>query len=68
VIDDGIVPNSTSEALARAAGLVLVDPIRPISGLKTAAAPLAGNLPGGATGVIAQFDRMMGRRRRCTGS
>lgn len=60
VIDDGIVPNSTSEALARAAGLTLIDPIRPISGLASAASPLENNLPGGATGAISQFDTMDG--------
>jgi pimeloyl-ACP methyl ester carboxylesterase len=60
VVDDSIVPNSTSEALARAAGLVLADPIRPISGLPSGAAPLTGNLASGATGVIAQFDKIEG--------
>ncbi len=60
VIDDNIVPNSTSEALARATGLVLVDPKRPISGLPTAPAPVTGNLASGATGAIAQFDTMDG--------
>ncbi len=60
VIDDGIVPNSTSEALARAAGLTLIDPIRPISGLASAVSPLENNLPGGATGAISQFDTMDG--------
>lgn len=60
VIDDTIVPNSTSDALARAAGLVLIDPIRPISGLKSASSPLTGNIAGGATGVISQFDHMNG--------
>jgi hypothetical protein len=60
VVDDSIVPNSTSEALARAAGLVLADPIRPISGLPSGAAPLTGNLTSGATGAIAQFDKIEG--------
>ncbi|MEO7330144.1 MAG: alpha/beta fold hydrolase, partial [Minicystis sp.] len=60
VIDDSIVPNSTSEALARAAGLTLMDPIRPISGLGTGSSPMTGNLPGGATGVTSQFDLIEG--------
>ena len=62
VVDDNIVPNSTSEALARAAGLTLVDVIRPISGLKSGAAPTSGTLPGGATGAIVQFDVMNGNQ------
>lgn len=60
VIDDRIVPNSTSEALARAAHLTLVDPVRPISGLVSAPAPLSGNLSSGATGAISQFDFVEG--------
>lgn len=58
VVDDGIVPNSTSEALARAAGLEQVNVIRKISGLSSAGPPFTGNLPSGATGAIAQFDTM----------
>lgn len=60
VIDDHIVPNSTSEALARAAGLELIDAIRPISGVKSVAAPVTSNLPSGSTGAVSQFDRMDG--------
>lgn len=60
VIDDGIVPNSTSEALARAAGLTQMDPIRPISGLSPVSGPVTGNMAAGATGVISQFDKMDG--------
>src|SRR5262249_25134408 len=60
VINDSIVPNSTSEALARAAGLVLIDPIVPISGVASAPAPVTGNLPSGATGAISQFDVVNG--------
>lgn len=60
VIADTIVPNSTSEALARAAGLVLADPIQPISGLASAAAPITANTAGGGTGAIVQFDFIEG--------
>lgn len=60
VINDTIVPNSTSEALARAAGMALVDAIRPISGLPGVKAPVTGNMVGGGTGAIAQFDFIEG--------
>jgi hypothetical protein len=60
VINDGIVPNSTSRALARAAGLPLIDPIEPISGLPAQSGPVTANLPSGVTGAISQFDRMEG--------
>ncbi len=59
-IDDLVLPSSATEALARAAGLTLADPVRPISGLAQASAPLTGNLPSGATGVLYQFARMNG--------
>lgn len=68
VVDDGIVPNSTSEALARAAGLVNGDPVRAVSGLATLALPASGNLPGGATGILSQFDRMDGGKLATHGS
>lgn len=59
VVDDGIVPNTSSEALARAAGLVLGDPlVSPLTGFRTAQAPLTGNLSSGATGVMYPFDKI----------
>jgi pimeloyl-ACP methyl ester carboxylesterase len=58
VVEDNVVPNSTSEALARAAGLTLVNSIVDIPGLPKDKAPLTGNFPGGATGAISQFDKM----------
>lgn len=60
VIKDSIVPNSTSEALARAAGLVNMDPLAAVSGLAEAAGPVTGNLAGGGTGVFSQFDVIEG--------
>ncbi len=60
VINDGIVPNSTSRALARAAGVPLIDAIDPISGLPSVPGPVTANLPSGVTGAISQFDRMEG--------
>ncbi len=60
VIDDNIVPNSTSEALARAAHLTLIDPIRPVSGVPSGKSPLSANLATGATAVMSQFDVMNG--------
>ena len=60
VVKDSIVPNSTSELVARAAGLVNMDPLVKVSGLGDAAGPVTGNLPGGATGVLSQFDKVEG--------
>lgn len=60
VVDDAIVPNSTSETLARAAGLENVNALRHISGVKDVSAPVTANLPTGATGAISQFDRING--------
>jgi hypothetical protein len=57
---DHIVPNSSTEALARAAGLALADAVRPVSGMVQESAPLTGNLESGATGVLYQFARMNG--------
>ncbi len=60
VIDDSIVPNTTSRALARATGLTLLDAIEPVSGLPEADAPVTKNLASGATGAMTQFDRVEG--------
>lgn len=62
VVDDTIVPNSTTEAMARAAGLELLHEVRKVSGVPTVSGPVSGNLPGGATGVLAQFDRADGKK------
>lgn len=56
VIDDTIVPNTTSRALARAAGLQLLDPLEPVTGLQAVDGPVTANLPSGATGAMSQFD------------
>ncbi|HEY8088827.1 MAG TPA: hypothetical protein VIF09_13300 [Polyangiaceae bacterium] len=56
VIGDTIVPNSSAERYARAAGLAQVQTVAaPIGGLRALPAPMSGNLPGGATGGIYQF-------------
>lgn len=60
VVRDTIVPNSTSRGLARAAGLVLLDPIEPVSGLESVAGPVSENLASGATGAMSQFDTVNG--------
>ncbi len=58
VFGDSIVPNSTTELLARATGLVHQLPKRgEIFGLSTTSGPVTANLPTGATGAIAQFER-----------
>jgi pimeloyl-ACP methyl ester carboxylesterase len=61
VIGDNIVPNSSAERLARAAGLAQVQPVvKAIGGLDAVAAPASGNLPSGATGGVFQFDHADG--------
>ncbi len=62
VVDDTIVPNSTTEALARAAGLNVMNPLTAASGLTEVTAPASGNLPGGGTGVVCQFDKINGNK------
>jgi len=58
VHEDSIVPNSTSDLLARAAGLVHQLPKKSeVPGLASASGSLTANLPSGATGVFAQFER-----------
>jgi len=56
VVDDTIVPNSSTEALARATGLMLMDPIEAVSGLPIVDGPVTANLPQGVTGAMTQFD------------
>jgi hypothetical protein len=60
VMKDGIVPNTSTEALARAARLSVMDPIRAVPGLPQVAAPSRAEGPGGATAVLTQFDTMNG--------
>jgi hypothetical protein len=61
VTNDNIVPNSTSEALARAAGMQIMNGITDTSGLASVDAPATSNLAGGATGVLCQFDKAAGK-------
>lgn len=56
VVRDSIVPNSTSDALARATGLELLDEHQPVAGLAPKGVALSSNTPSGATGVLAQFE------------
>ncbi len=60
VVNDSIVPNSTSELLARTAGLVNMTPVVTVSGLAETTGAVTGNLPGGATGVMSQWDNIEG--------
>ena len=61
VVGDNIVPNSSAERLARAAGLAQVQPVvKAIGGLASVASPAVGNLPDGVTGGIFQFDHADG--------
>lgn len=60
VVKDSIVPNSTSELLARTAGLVNMDPVTEVSGLASTKGAVTGNLEGGATGVMSQWTTIEG--------
>lgn len=60
VLNDTIVPNSSSEALARAMGATHMNPIRPVSGLSSKTGPLTGNGATGSTLVMSQFDKIEG--------
>ena len=62
VMNDALVPNNATALLARSLGLTQVAPvIEPIEGVKTAPAPFSGNLSGGATGGVFQFDKVDGQ-------
>lgn len=64
VVDDAIVPNSSTDALARAGGLELLGGERGISGVSRVSGPVTSNLPGGATAVVSQFLRVEGGSKR----
>jgi hypothetical protein len=67
VMDDTIVPNSSTDAVARAARLDLIAPVLPVPGLEVVAAPAKGTGPGGSTAVVAQFATMNGGERATHG-
>ncbi len=57
VPDDDIVPEVTHIALARAMGVVHVEPVvRPVELLEVVPAPMSGNIAPGVTGAFLQFD------------
>lgn len=60
VIDDNIVPNSSTEVLARATGLSVLRPVRPVPGLGEVGAASRGEGPNGSTAVLAPFATMNG--------
>jgi pimeloyl-ACP methyl ester carboxylesterase len=60
VLNDTIVPNSSSESLARAMGAGHMNPVRPVSGLPAKTGPLTGNGATGSTLVMSQFDKING--------
>jgi len=60
VVGDTIVPNSSSNAVARAARLGLMHEVIAVPGLEPAAAPATANGPNGSTAIICQFDKMNG--------
>ena len=61
VKEDRIVPNTSTEVLARALGLAQVGPItHEVPSMTRLAAPVTGNLPSGATGGLVQFETANG--------
>lgn len=60
VVADNIVPNSSSDAVARAAGLYVMNPVQPPLGVEIVESPAKANTPGGGTGVMCQFTTMNG--------
>jgi len=60
VLNDTIVPNTSSESLARAMGATHMNAIRSVSGLPEQAGPLTGNGATGSTLVMSQFDKING--------
>jgi pimeloyl-ACP methyl ester carboxylesterase len=59
---DNIVPNSSTEMLARAAGLAHVGaPTHDVPKATRATAPVSGNLPSGATGALFQYAQADGK-------
>ena len=61
VLDDSIVPNSSAERLARAAGLAQVQPVlHAIPGLSAVPNPATANMSSHATGGIYQFHMIGG--------
>jgi hypothetical protein len=60
VLNDTIVPNSSSESLARAMGATHINPIRAVSGLSAKTGPLTANGATGSTLVMTQFDKING--------
>lgn len=60
VLNDTIVPNTSSESLARAMGGTHMNPIRSVSGLPEKTGALTGNGATGSTLVMSQFDKING--------
>lgn len=59
---DNIVPNTSTEILARALGLPLAGvAIHPVPGMAPAGFPLTANLPSGATGGLVQYEMADGK-------
>ena len=67
VIDDTIVPNSSTEVLARAAGLAIGRPVRPMPGITETQLPTRGSGPRGATAVLVPYATMNGGERASHG-
>jgi hypothetical protein len=60
VVGDTIVPNSSSNAVARAAQLGLMHEVVAVPGLSAVGPSTSANGPNGSTAVVCQFDKMNG--------
>lgn len=60
VVGDNIVPNTSSDAIARAVGMSVMNPVLPPKGMTVVKGPTKENGPRGSTAVMVQYAEMNG--------